>query len=67
MLHGKTGLATEGGSLLPGRAPLAPACVASRRGWKDSSDRWHWSRPHLPGPQTKATRPHPLGCCPGFL
>ncbi len=53
--------------VLPGKAPQALGCVASRRGRRDSSGHWHWSRPHLPGPQTKAIRPHPPGCCPGSL
>lgn len=52
---------------LPGRALLALGCVVSRQGWRDSSDRWRWSRPHLPGPRTKAIRPRPPGYCPGFL
>lgn len=53
--------------ILPGKAPQALGCVASRQGRMDSSGHWHWSRPHLPGPQTKAIRPHPPGCCPGSL
>jgi len=58
---------TGGEGLLPRKALLALGCVVSRLGWMDSSDHWHWSRPHLPGPRTKATRLRPQGYCPGFL
>lgn len=65
---GDAGVSKRSGRLvLPGRAPRALGCAASRQGRRDSSGHWHWSRPHLPGPQTKAIRPHPPGCCPGSL
>ncbi len=70
MLHGKIGLGTgeaqAGRVSYQGRLFCSGVC-GEPSGWKDSSDHWHWSRPHLPGPRTKATRLRPQGYCPGFL